>query len=110
MLIALSFTIPVTKDILKLLLDSTPENLDIKNFTNSLMSLIGVKEVHDLHIWNLTFGKPTLTCHILCDQSPGKILKQATILCRKQGIYHSTIQVELEGPKLSIDCTHNVHS
>jgi len=40
----------------------------------------------------MTFGKPNLTCHIICEKNKTEyVLKQATVFARKIGIYHSTI-------------------
>ena len=67
-------------------------------------------EVHDLHVWNMTFGKPNMTCHIKCLKKQDYVLKRATIICRKVGIYHSTIQTEISQANYSINCDHNVHN
>lgn len=69
-----------------------------------------MKEIHDLHVWNVTFGKPTMTCHLKVTSKPDYVLKQATIVCRKVGIYHSTIQVEMENVEYQINCDHNLHN
>ena len=107
--IATSFSIPVARSIILMLLDSTPENLDIERFSLQLQSLKYVKEVHDLHVWNLSYGKPSMTAHIIVDDMCEYVLKKATIECRKVGIYHSTIQVELFKPTHKINCEHNLH-
>ena len=62
-------------------------------FVNDLNSIDHVQEIHDLHVWNLTFGKPVLTAHIVINHRDNKeyVLRQATLICRKVGIYHSTI-------------------
>lgn len=91
MIIAFTFSIPVVKDIIRVLLDATPENLDLEDFERQISEIKFVKEIHDIHIWNMTFGKPNLTCHILCSENPEYVLKRVTIVCRKIGIYHSTV-------------------
>ena len=47
----------------------------------------------------MAFGKPNMTVHITCSKNPAYVLKKATLICRKSGIYHSTIQVELATDK-----------
>jgi len=61
----------------------------------------------------LTHGKPAMTAHIR-GNNVDYILKKATVICRKYGIYHSTIQVEREeqsakASKFYIDCGQNIH-
>lgn len=108
-IIALSFSLPVFKDIIQLLMDSTPAELEINQFLKDLREIKYVTEVHDLHVWLLTYGKPAMTAHITCTENTEYVLKKATILSRKVGIYHSTIQVESVDRLHPIDCSHNLH-
>jgi zinc transporter 2 len=51
-----------------------------------------VDEIHDLHVWSLSVGKPSMSAHLTVSSDNVKeALISATILCRKFGIYHSTI-------------------
>lgn len=109
-ILAFSFSIPVMKSVLNLLLDTTPKDLDILAFREELENIKGVVLIEDLHVWNVTHGKPNITCHLVCKEDSEFVLKKATVVCRQKGIYHSTIQVELEDPKHPIDCGHNVHT
>ena len=89
-LIAVSFSIPVIKDVVKVLLDSVPDKLNVEKLERDLLEIPNVTELHDLHVWNVTFGKPNLTCHLICTENQQEVLRKATVLCRKIGIYHST--------------------
>ena len=108
-IIAASFSIPVAKGIITIMLDATPDGLDIERFIITLESISHVREIHDLHVWNLTHGKPAMTAHILVDDRVEYVLKKATIECRKIGIYHTTIQVERIHDVHQINCEHNIH-
>lgn len=110
--IAVSLSLPVLRDVLILMMDTTPKELDSEQFRIDLAMIRGVTEVHDMHIWLLSHGKPSLTVHLKCSEEPEYVLKKATILCRKVGIFHSTVQVEMERnqTKYPIDCGHNVHN
>lgn len=109
--LAVSFSVPVVSSVLKMMMDSTPEELDYHEFQKDLCLIKHVTDVHDLHIWLHSHGKPSLTAHIMCSEDPEYVLKKATILARKKGIYHTTIQVELERgrSRFPINCGHNVH-
>lgn len=67
--IAVSFSIPVFKDIIRLLMDSSPPLMAMNIFLQQLKNIKYVLEVHDLHIWLLTYAKPALTVHIKCSQN-----------------------------------------
>lgn len=90
-LIAISFSFPVLKDIIWVLMDSAPEEMNVEEFYDEISKIEFVEEIHDFHVWNLSFGKPNMTCHIICTEHPEYVLKRATVICRKIGIYHSTI-------------------
>ncbi len=109
-IIATTFSIPVAKDIIKIMLDASPVELDMEKFTKALNDITYVTEVHDLHVWSLSYGKHAMTAHILVDDNVEYVLKKATIECRKVGIYHTTIQVELATANHRINCDHNIHN
>ena len=61
------------------------------------MSLSGVKEVHDLHVWTVTSGFTALSCHLVIDETINsqRLLQLARRLLQEQfGIEHSTLQLE----------------
>ena len=92
-IIVLCTTIPVSSDCLNVLMEAAPKNIDIKRLYYELQKVVGVVNVHDIHIWNISIGRPSISLHILSDL-PQKTLEQATLLCKKYGIHHCTIQVE----------------
>ena len=54
----------------------------IEEFRDKLNAINKVKEIHDLHIWSLAVGKPSMSAHIVCIDSPEYVLRKATKLCR----------------------------
>ena len=71
-----------------------------------MIKVTGVTQVHDLHVWSLSIGKPALTVHLV-STSAYVSLKKATNLCKKKyNISHTTIQVEEESKK----CGNTLHS
>ncbi|MBM6619618.1 cation diffusion facilitator family transporter [Bacillus suaedaesalsae] len=80
-----------------ILMEGTPQSIDINVVKTTLQQIEGIKDVHDLHICTITSGLDTLTCHILIDDSKDsqEILQQAIDLIRENfHIEHSTIQIE----------------
>ena len=100
-IVVLCITFPVSRDCFYVLLESTPRDLDIESLYNDLNSIKGVISVHDIHLWNISIGRPSIALHIICD-NPNEILKIATQTCKNYGIKHCTIQTET----LSNNCQH----
>ncbi|WP_312117151.1 cation diffusion facilitator family transporter [Brevibacillus reuszeri] len=87
----------VTKDSVNILLESTPSQIDLTLVESKLNQLAGVTKVHDLHIWTVTSGFDSLTCHLIVeDHLPSyPLLNEALELLRHDfGITHATIQIE----------------
>jgi zinc transporter 2 len=94
-IVVLCTTIPVSRDCFFVLLESTPRDVDIESLYNELSSIEGVVSVHDIHLWNISIGRPSIALHIICDK-PKEILQLATQTCKNFGIKHCTIQTETE--------------
>ena len=92
-IVVLCTTFPVSRDCFYVLLESTPRDLDIESLYNDLNSIEGVISVHDIHLWNISIGRPSIALHIICE-NPNLQLKIATQTCKNYGIKHCTIQTE----------------
>ncbi|KAL4486368.1 hypothetical protein ABPG72_007154 [Tetrahymena utriculariae] len=86
-------TLPVMKDSIKVLMEGQPDDIKYEMVKEKLEKISGVVNVHDLHVWCINPGFVSLTAHI-CSKTPSVTLFEATKLCKKLGIVHSTIQVE----------------
>jgi cobalt-zinc-cadmium efflux system protein len=87
----------------RVLLEAAPRGLDPEEIGRALAAEHHVVEVHDLHVWEVTSGMPSLSAHVTvragCDtQSHRRQL--AELLRDRFGIEHTTLQVEArhEGP------------
>ena len=100
-IIVLCTTFPVSRDCFYVLLESTPRDLDIESLYNELGSIEGVISVHDIHLWNISIGRPSIALHIICE-NPKDTLKIATQTCKNYGIKHCTIQTETK----ECNCKH----
>jgi cobalt-zinc-cadmium efflux system protein len=94
----------------RVLLEAAPRGLDPDEIGRALAAEHHVVEVHDLHVWEVTSGMPSLSAHVTvragCDtQSHRRQL--ADLLRERFGIEHTTLQVEErhEGP-LEIEPLH----
>jgi cobalt-zinc-cadmium efflux system protein len=79
------------------LLDSVPPDIDFLEVRNDLLTLNGVAEVNDLHIWQTGAEQKLLSAHIqTTDESSDSeaIIRMAQeTLLKKYGINHTTIQI-----------------
>lgn len=91
-----STTISVIKEVLNVLMEGTPEGLNLIELKNDLLKISGVIDIHDLHVWSLSIGKPALACHIVTHKNNAhNVLKYATSLCQnKYKILHTTVQTD----------------
>jgi zinc transporter 2 len=96
-ILVLATTIQILRDVIEVLMESTPREIDATTLQNGLLGVSGVVAVHELHIWAITMGKTLLACHILAEPlaNTNEVLHKVTDYCEKTyGISHVTIQVE----------------
>jgi cobalt-zinc-cadmium efflux system protein len=87
------------KDSILILMNATPPGINLHDIQKSLESLEGVKEIHDLHVWNPSAENIALAVHITV---PDQMLSQVddlaekvrTILFEKFKIDHPILQFE----------------
>jgi cobalt-zinc-cadmium efflux system protein len=82
------------------LMEGTPRGIDADEVRCALLSVQGVRAVHDLHIWTITSGMHALSAHVAVPQDEarsGLLVDLRAVLGRQFGIDHVTIQVEEDG-------------
>ncbi|MEQ2525987.1 cation transporter [Robertmurraya yapensis] len=87
----------VIKHSIHILMEGTPITVDQQEVKATLQEIDGVINVHDLHIWTITSGLDSLSCHLLIkdNQDSQAILQTAINLIEsKFKILHTTIQIE----------------
>jgi len=92
---------------LHVLLEGTPEGIDPRAVEQTILSVAGVRRVHDLHLWSVTTGVPLLTAHVEIDtlerwDATLQALRDAIL--RNHHIDHATLQAEL------LSSCHTEHS
>lgn len=90
-------TFRMLRDVIDVLMESTPRGINASEVESGLKTVPGVEEVHELHIWALTLGKTMLACHVKinADRCPDAVLTDVLRFCdRRYGIHHATVQVE----------------
>ena len=79
------------------LLEAAPRGLDAEVIGGAIAGQPGVVEVHDLHVWQITSGFPSLSAHVLVgegDDCHGIRRSTEHMLADRFGITHTTLQVD----------------
>jgi cobalt-zinc-cadmium efflux system protein len=83
----------------RVFLEAAPEGVDPDDVGRAMVSIPGVVEVHDLHVWEVTSGFPALSAHVTvgadvdCHASRREV---ETMLHDRFGVDHTTLQVDHE--------------
>jgi len=87
----------VLKESVNILMEAKPSNIDSDQVIESLKSIQGVKDIHDLHIWMITSEFSVMTVHLKVEENADRDLildKAKQLIDRNFGIKHVTIQIE----------------
>jgi cobalt-zinc-cadmium efflux system protein len=82
------------------LLEGTPQHIDVGEVRAAMLEVEGVCGVHDLHVWTITSGMDAMSGHVVLaeghdEDSRGSVLAQLqSDLHRRFGLHHLTIQIE----------------
>ncbi len=87
------------REAVEVLLESVPRDMDIEMVRETMLSVEGVDDVHDLHIWSLTSQVHALSTHLMVRPEQlahtDRILAEARRLLEERfHITHTTLQVE----------------
>jgi cobalt-zinc-cadmium efflux system protein len=89
----------VLRDSTMVLLEATPRGMDAEEIGRAIATQTGVVEVHDLHVWEITSGFPSLSAHVLVregDDCHGIRRSIEAMLESQFQITHTTLQVDHE--------------
>jgi zinc transporter 2 len=105
--LVLGTTIGIVKDSIHVLMEGTPEGIDSQEIEEGLLACPSVRAVHDLHIWSLSAGLPSLSVHLVSEDADLALHEAQEFLISK-GITHTTIQVEKSTKQYPRDCTSDL--
>lgn len=95
--IVLGTTIKMLRNILEVLMESTPREIDATRLEKGMLEMDGVVAIHELHIWAITVGKVLLACHVKVrpEADADMVLDMVVDYIRREyNISHVTIQIE----------------
>lgn len=88
------------KETVGVLMEHAPAHIDVDAVRNAIVSIDGVLDVHDLHVWTITSGLESLSAHVTVDRNlPAEaLLGRIQSRLREQfDLHHVTLQLEPEG-------------
>ncbi|KAK9369629.1 cation efflux protein [Lipomyces kononenkoae] len=91
--------LPLVKSASKILLQGAPKGIDMLDVQDEILSLRGVKSVHDFHIWILRENLFIASLHVAVSVSADEYMdlsRQIRSLLHGYGIHSATIQPEFE--------------
>ena len=94
--------------VITILMEGSPLEFDVEGLQDDLLSIKGVIEVHDIHVWSLSIGKLSMSCHLTTSEPQNTLILARDLIKKKYNITHTTIQVELNKEKKK-KCKGNLH-
>lgn len=106
--------VSLLRDVVEVLLESTPGHVDLADLRAHIVATEGVKDVHDLHVWTITSGMPVMSAHVVVEDSVADMESAHAVLDRLRGclaehfdVEHSTFQIEPTGHHESEQHVHD---
>jgi cobalt-zinc-cadmium efflux system protein len=87
----------VLREATAILMEQTPSGVDAAAVGRAVAGHPHVVDVHDLHIWTITSGFPSLSAHVLVEPGAdchGIRAELEAVLRERFGLEHTTLQVE----------------
>jgi cobalt-zinc-cadmium efflux system protein len=93
----------VVRTSLRIIMQFTPDNIDIKEIASAIEKLKGVKNIHHVHVWQINEQDLMFEAHVDISEDINisgfeNILNEIRIILKGYKIMHSTIQ-----PEFSVD-------
>ncbi|MBM4177800.1 MAG: cation transporter [Ignavibacteria bacterium] len=80
-----------------ILMESAPQGISPVDVRNELMSIVGVVDVHDVHVWQLSVRKNAASVHVVSSRTSDDVMHDVhQSLRNKFNLTHVTVQVESE--------------
>ncbi len=107
--------IKTLKESLNIFLDKTPDGISISNIKSELLSIKGIIDVYHIHVWSVDGENNCATMHIITNEEPSIIKRNAKEKLNSLGIIHTTFELESNGENSTQKCcliensTHTQH-
>jgi cobalt-zinc-cadmium efflux system protein len=95
--------LPLLRRTGRVLLEAAPEGMRPEDVAQAITRHPGVTSLHDLHVWEISSGFPSLSAHVLVarEEDCHRIRRELeTLLQERFGLDHTTLQVEHTSDRL----------
>ena len=89
--------VPLFKQSVAILMEGAPRHIDVEEVKEALCEVVGVDDVHDLHVWTISQGRDCVAGHVVVDpdRDHQNILQELRhTLAERFGVDHVTLQLE----------------
>ena len=98
------------RQVLKIFLQATPENIDVDTIREEIRQVESIVDVHDMHVWTLDGSYHVLTAHLVLSHNQSiddltAVRSEVHRLLKQRYIDHITLQFETVGQKCELE-TH----
>lgn len=102
-------SIDLIKNTVHILMEGTPKEIQMKELQEVICKVSGVKDVHHIHVWQISTKDLLLSAHIVLEDQmlslAEKIVNEVKkVLSEKFGIHHSTLEIESESLSREKEC------
>ena len=89
------------RETIDILMESKPEEIDLKELEQKMMDIEHVNEIHHIHVWRLDESQIMLECHVAIDKDDLTMMESIKRTIKKMlhdefEITHSTLEFECE--------------
>jgi cobalt-zinc-cadmium efflux system protein len=95
----LASSVRLVREPFDVLMEAAPPGVDVQSIARAIAAVVGVREVHDLHVWSVTPGFEALAAHVVVarGQDRDRARREIEFVLRDgYGIEHTTLQMEEE--------------
>ena len=101
------------RSVIRILMQSTPIDLDIGNIVMTLKEIKSIQDVHHIHVWEMDEHTRSLEAHVvITEQDSGRVESVKTQIkdCLREQfiIEHSTIEIETMGHQDEDGCNERI--
>ncbi len=107
----------IIREAVDILLESTPDGIEVSTLIRDILQIEGIRGVHHLHVWSLSRKLRLLTAHLVVEDMPisaANLLRHRVqqVVEHRHGITRCTLQLEHQGCEpdtLYIDIKQHEH-
>ena len=104
----------LVSEVFHVLIDGTPEDVDVYKLCHDIEEVEGVTVIHDIHVRTISTGFLSMTAHVLADPASDSLeaenqLRSIREIVKRHGIQHATIQLEHSVEGCDLESHHVDH-